>query len=108
MEKLSLPVFQTLIKLLSEHRGNFLEAVCGKVSQIVTAIEDRRGLDRRYKFESIAGASSKKEPPDSSRFIEYCDLDADDLPRNAAESNDDFQGSLGASVEQEQHRSTEG
>ena len=99
MEKLSLPAFQTLIELLSEYRGNFLEAVCGKVSQIVTAIEDRRGLDRRYKFESIAGASLKKEPPDSSRFIEYCELDADDLPRSTAGSNDGFQDSAGASAQ---------
>ena len=37
MEKLSLPVLETLIKVLSEYRGAFLEVVCGKVSQIVAA-----------------------------------------------------------------------
>ena len=64
--------------MLSEHRGVFLEAVCGKVSQIVTAIEDRRDPDKRYKFKYITGASLKKERPDSSRFIEYCGLETED------------------------------
>ena len=63
------------MEVLSEYRGTFLKAVCGKVSQIVSAIEDRGDLDKRYKFENIARASLKKERPDSSRFIEYCELD---------------------------------
>ena len=74
--------------MLSEHRGAFLEAVCGKVPKIVTAIEDRRDLGKRYKFENITGASLKKERPDSSRFIEYCELDTDDHPRNSDRSDD--------------------
>ncbi|KAI4220681.1 MAG: hypothetical protein L6R40_008668 [Gallowayella cf. fulva] len=88
VEKLSISVLGTLIEMLSEYRGAFLEAVCGKVSQIVTAIEDRSDIDKRYKFENITGASLKKEPPDSSRFIEYCELDTDDLPRKPAKPND--------------------
>lgn len=52
------------------------------------------------KFENITGAPLKKEPPDSSRFIGYCELDTDDLPRNAAESNDGPQESTNVSVEE--------
>ena len=86
--------------MLSEYRGAFLEALCGKLSQIVTAIEDRRDLGKRYKFENISGASLKKERPDSSRFVEYCELDTDVLPRNAAKSNDGPQESTNVSVEE--------
>ena len=86
--------------MLSEYRGAFLEAVCGKVSPIVIAIEDRSDLNKRYKFENITGASLKKERPDSSRFIEYCELDTDDLPKNAAESNDGTQESTNVSMEE--------
>ena len=86
--------------MLSEYRGVFLEAVCGKVSQIVTVIENRNDLDKRYKFENITEASLKKEPPDSSRFIEYCELDMDDLSRNAAESNDGPQESTNVSMKE--------
>ena len=100
MEKLSLPDLGVLIEMLSERRGAFLEAVCGKVSQIVTAIEDRRDLDKRYKFESLTEASLKKEPPDSSRFIEYCELDTDDLPRDPAKSNDVVQQPTRVSMEE--------
>ena len=100
MEKLSLPDLETLIEMLSEYRGAFLEAICGKVSQIVTAIEHRRDLGKRYKFENITGASLKKERPDSSRFIEYCELDTDDPPRNPARSTDGPQESTRTSVEE--------
>ena len=86
--------------MLSGYRGAFLEAVCGKVSEIVTAIEDRSDLDKRYKFENITGASLKKEPPDSSRFIEYCELDTDDLPSNPAELDDGPQESTSVSMEE--------
>ena len=86
--------------MLSEYRGTFLEAVCGKVSQIVTAIEDRRDLDKRYKFENITGASLKKERPDSSRFIEYCELETDDHPRDPARSNNGPQESTNVSMEE--------
>ena len=82
--------------MLSENRGAFLETICGKVSQIVTAIEDRSDLDKRYKFENIAGASLKKERPDSRRFIEYCELDTNDRPSDPAESNGGPQESTGA------------
>ena len=88
MEKLSLPVLETLIEVLSEYRGAFLEAVCGKVSQIVAAIEDRRNLGKRYKFENIIGATLKKERPDSSQFIEHCELETDYYPKDSAKSND--------------------
>ena len=74
--------------------------MCGKVSQIVTAIEDRRDLDKRYKFENISGASLKKEQPDSSRFIEYCELDTDDPPRDPAQSNDGPRGLTRVSMEE--------
>ncbi|CAF9940049.1 MAG: hypothetical protein HETSPECPRED_002145 [Heterodermia speciosa] len=100
VEKLSISVLETLIEVLSEYRGVFLEAVCGKVSQIVTVIENRNDLDKRYKFENITEASLKKEPPDSSRFIEYCELDMDDLSRNAAESNDGPQESTNVSMKE--------
>lgn len=100
MEKLSIPVLDTLTEVLSECRGAFLGAVCGKVSQIVTAIKDRRELNKRYKFESIGGASLKKEPPDSIRFIEFCELDTDDLPWNPAESNEGTQGSTSIPLEE--------
>ena len=86
--------------MLSEYRGAFLGAVCGKVSHIVTAIEDRSDLDKRYKFENITGASLKKERPDPSRFIEYCELDTDDLPRNPTQSNDGPQESTNVSMEE--------
>lgn len=79
IEKLSIPVFEALIEVLREHRGNFLEAVCGKVSQIVMAFQERSNLDKRYRFESIASASLKKEPPNSSRLVEFCELDTEDL-----------------------------
>ena len=100
MEKLSLPVLETLIEVLLDYRGAFLEAMCGKVSQIVTAIEDRRDLDKRHEFENITGASLKNERPDSSRFIEYCELDTDDHPRDPAESDDGPQGLTGVSMEE--------
>lgn len=86
--------------MLSEYRGAFLEAVCGKVSHIVTAIEDRSDLEKRYKFEKVTGAFLKKEPPDSSRFIEYCELDTDDLPRNPAKPNDGPQESTSVSMKE--------
>lgn len=70
--------------MLSEYRGAFLKAVCGKVSHIVTAIEDRSDLNKRYKFENITGASLKNERLDSNRFIEYCELDTDNLRRHPA------------------------
>ena len=100
MEKLSHSDLGTLIEMLSENRGAFLEAICGKVSQIVTAIEDRSDLDRRYKFENITGASLKKERPDSSRFIEYCELETDDYPRDIAKSSDGPQESTRVSPEE--------
>ena len=74
--------------------------MCGKVSQIVAAIEDRRNLDKRYKFENITGATLKKERPDSSGFIEYCELDTDDHPRDPAESDDGPQGLTRVSMEE--------
>ena len=86
--------------MLSEYRGAFLEAVCGKVSKIVTVIEDRSDLDKRYKFENITGASLKKERPDSSRFIEYCELDMDDPPRSPAKSSDGPQQPIRVSTEE--------
>ena len=70
------------------------------MSQIVTAIEDRRDLDKRYKFESITGASLKKERPDSNRFIEYCELDTDDHPRHPAEPDDGPQEPTRAPMEE--------
>ena len=87
VEKLSLPDLGVLIEMLSENRGALLEAVCGKVSQIVTAIEDRRDLDKRYKLENIIGASLKKERSDSSRFIEYFEMDTDNHPRHPDRSD---------------------
>ena len=62
--------------------------MCGKVSQIVIAIEDRRDFDKRYKFENISGAFLKKEQSNSSRFIEYCELNTDDHSRDFAQSDD--------------------
>ena len=62
--------------------------MCGKVSQIVAAIEDRKNLDKRYKFENITEATLKKKRSDSSCFIEYCKLDTDDHPKDSAESDD--------------------
>lgn len=86
--------------MLFEYREAFLEAVCDKVSQIVTVIEDRSDLDKRYKFENIIEASLKKERPNSSRFIEYCELDTNDSPRSFAKSNDDPQESTRVSTEE--------
>lgn len=100
MEKLSLPVLENLIEILSDYRGAFLEAVCDKVSQIVTAIEDRRDFDKRYKFENITGASLKNEQPDSSRFIEYCELETDDPPKSPARSEDGPQENMSISMEE--------
>ena len=85
--------------MLSEYRRTFLEAICGKVSQIVTAIEDRRDLDKQYKFENINGAFLKKERSDSSRFIECCELETDDHSRDPAESDDDPQEHTRISME---------
>ena len=100
MKKLSLPVLETLIEILSSYRGAFLEAVCDKVSQIVTAIEDRRDLGKRYKFENIIGASLKNERPDSSRFIEYCELETDDPSESPAISEDGPQENMSISMEE--------
>lgn len=72
--------------MLSEYRGTFFKVVCGKVSQIVIAIEDWGDLDKRYKFENIIGASLK-ERPDSNCFIEYCEPETDDHPRDSAKSD---------------------
>ena len=61
----------------------------------MTAIEDPGDFDKRYKFESIAGASSKNER------IEYCELDTDDRPKDTAGSNNESQDSTGTLVEQD-------
>lgn len=86
--------------MLSGYRGAFLKAIYGKVSQIVTVIEDRSNLDKRYKFENITRASLKKEPLDSSRFIKYCELDTDNLPSNPTELDDSPQESTSVSMEE--------
>ena len=65
----------------------------------MTAIEDRRDLDKRYKFENII-EDFLKEQSDSSRFIEYCELDTDDPSRDHDQSNDDPQRSTRVSMEE--------
>ena len=77
--------------MLSEHREAFLEAVCDKMSQIMTAIKDQKNFVKRYKFESIIETFLKKKRSNSSRFIEYCELNTNDNSRNSAESDDDIQ-----------------
>ena len=64
--------------------------------------EDRRDLDKRYKFEKITGASlKKKERPDSSCFIEYGELKTNDHPRDPAKSDDGHQEHTRISREKE-------
>lgn len=84
--------------MLFEYRKVFLEIVCDKISQIMIAIEDRSDLDKRHKFENIIETFLKKKRSNSSRFIEYCELDTNDLSMNAVESNDDPQESMNVSM----------
>lgn len=79
VEKLSISVLDLLIDVLEKYRGDFLRAVCNKVAEVVVVIEDHRNLDRRYKFESVALTSLKRERPDFSLLIEFCEVDLQDV-----------------------------
>lgn len=72
-------VLDLLIDVLEKYRGDFLRAVCNKVTEVVAVIEDHRNLDRRYKFESVALSCLKRERPDFSRLIEFCEVDLQDV-----------------------------
>ena len=84
--------------MLFEYRKVFLKTVCDKIFQIMIAIENRRELDKRYKFENINEVFLKKKQSDSSRFIEYCELNTNDSQISSAQSNDDSQKSTKVSM----------
>ena len=55
------------------------------------SIENRKNLDKRYKFENINEIFLKKKRSNSNRFIEYCELKTNDHFNDFVKSNDDFQ-----------------
>ena len=91
VKKLLFFVFEILIEIFFEYRKVFLEIVCDKVFQIIIAIENRKNLNKRYKFENITKTILKKERLNSNCFIEYCELNTNDYSKNFVESNNDFQ-----------------
>ena len=56
--------------------------------QIVIAIENRRNLNKRYKLENIIETILKKKQSNLNCFIEYCELDTNNYPRNLVECHD--------------------
>ena len=75
IEKLSVPLFNMFLDLLSELRGDLLRKVSGLVSAHIQDILYRRDLQWKYAFEKIDGDSLKQEPFDSPGFIQFCELE---------------------------------
>jgi hypothetical protein len=71
-------MFQVFLDVLSERRVAFLRSICSSISQIIPAILNGSDSGIRYRFESIEGAVIKKERYDSDRFVELCEVDADE------------------------------
>jgi hypothetical protein len=65
VEKLPTSLFEKLLDVLDECRGQFLSSVCQLISKHAPDILLGESFDRRFLFEKVGGQSLRQEPFDS-------------------------------------------